>query len=121
MRDVQIRIKRIYEDPSPEDGIRILVDGLWPRGVKKEGAGIDFWLKGIAPSEGLRKSFGHDPERFEAFRESYIKELKTNSALKELISILSQHNAVTLLFAARDEHFNNAVVLLEVLQRDHLL
>jgi uncharacterized protein YeaO (DUF488 family) len=115
---MNIKIKRIYETPSPEDGTRILVDRLWPRGVKKENAHISVWLKEIAPSTELRKWFGHDPARWAEFKTKYIQELKLR---KEELSVIRQagsNGAVTLLYAARDERHNEAVVLQELLERD---
>ncbi len=109
-----VRIKRVYEGASPRDGRRILVDRLWPRGIKKENAALDEWLKEIAPSNELRKWFGHDPSRWQEFRKQYKKEL---AAKHELIEKLRREAAagrgVTLLYAARDEVHNNAVVLKE--------
>lgn len=106
-----IKIKRIYEPPVASDGYRILVDRLWPRGVTKETADIDLWLKGIAPSTELREWFGHDPAKWPAFRKEYISELKENPALKELTDCIKKHKPVTLLYAAKDESHNQAVVL----------
>lgn len=114
-----VEIKRVYEKPAKEDGMRILVDRLWPRGVSKEKAKIDLWLKDIAPSDGLRKWFGHQPTRWEEFRKRYLEELRNNKeALGELAS-LCRKNPVTLLYAAKDEAMNNAVVLKELLGHGH--
>ena len=111
-----IRLKRAYEEPAPGDGQRLLVDGLWPRGVTKADLQIEAWLKAIAPSTALRKWFGHDPARWDGFRSRYFAELAANAeALAQLRGYLSR-GPVTLLYAARDEEHNNAVAL-----RDFLL
>ncbi|WP_298272976.1 DUF488 domain-containing protein [Geobacter sp.] len=110
-----VRIKRIYDPPAPEDGTRILVDRLWPRGIARDEARIDEWLKEIAPSDELRKWFGHDPERWEEFRERYRRELEAKGELLDHLRALAGKGAVTLLFAARDGEHNNAVVLKEML------
>lgn len=110
---MKIHIKRVYEQPSKDDGRRILVDRLWPRGLSKEKAGVDLWLKEIAPSTELRKWFGHDPGRWEEFKERYLAELKGN---REQIQLLKQEldkGIVTLVYAAKDEEHNQAVVIQE--------
>ncbi len=110
-----IQIKRIYEEPKKEDGIRVLVDRLWPRGVSREKAQIDEWLKEIAPSPQLRKWFGHDPEKWATFRARYLKELKMRKeALKELKK-KSSRRKMTLLYAAHDLKHNYGLVLKQVL------
>lgn len=106
-----VRLKRIYEDPVPEDGLRVLVDRLWPRGVSREAARVDRWLRELAPSTELRKWFGHDPERFEAFRTKYERELTLQSELLASLREEARSRTVTLLFGARDVEHNNAVVL----------
>ena len=109
-----ILLKRAYEPPEKTDGMRILIDRLWPRGVTKSRARIDLWLKDVAPSTELRKWFGHDPEKWLEFQKKYRAELKGNPALAEL----RQHSLqgdVTLVYAARDELHNDAVVLKQVL------
>ena len=111
-----IFIKRIYEPPSTNDGYRVLVDRLWPRGIKKQDARIDEWLKEVAPSTELRKWFNHEPEKWKAFTKKYAGELRASSAYKSLQSLIEQHGAVTLVYAARDEHFNQAVALQQMLQ-----
>jgi uncharacterized protein YeaO (DUF488 family) len=111
-----IKIKRIYDPPSADDGRRILVDRLWPRGVSKDAARTDEWLKEIAPSDELRKWFGHDPDRWEEFRQRYRDELKPHGELLERLRVKAKKGAVTLLFAAKDEGHNNAVVLKEMLE-----
>jgi uncharacterized protein YeaO (DUF488 family) len=110
----QIALKRIYEPPSPADGRRILVDRLWPRGVSKAKAHIDVWMKDVAPSNELRRWFGHRPERWLEFRRRYIDELKSNPDLRTLRDMAAADH-VTLLYAARDAAHNEAVVLAEQL------
>src|SRR6185437_11539660 len=112
-----IQLKRAYEKPRPDDGIRILVDRLWPRGLSKKKAGIDQWLKNIAPSTDLRKWFAHDPARWDEFRKRYITELRHHAEELEEIRRLARANRITLVYAARDELRNEAVVLLDVLAR----
>lgn len=112
-----IYLKRVYEPPSKEDGFRILVERLWPRGISKERAAVDLWLKDVAPSPGLRKWFGHDPSRWEEFRDRYRVELKRN---RDSIAILKQQikkGTVTFVYAARDEQYNSAVALKEFLEQ----
>ena len=111
-----IKVKRVYDDPSAEDGIRILVDRLWPRGLKKEAARLDDWLKEIAPSNELRKWFGHDPDRWEEFKARYFHELERQNEAINKIREKASSSTVTLLFAARDETHNNAVALREYLE-----
>jgi uncharacterized protein YeaO (DUF488 family) len=109
-------IKRIYDDPSDDDGCRVLVDRLWPRGVSKERAQLELWLKDVAPSAPLRKEFGHMQERFAAFRAAYEAELETNPAVQTLYGLAAEHGKVTLLFGAKDPETNHAVVLKEFLE-----
>jgi uncharacterized protein YeaO (DUF488 family) len=107
-----IRIKRVYEPDAPEDGCRVLVDRLWPRGMKKEAAKIDLWMKDVAPSDKLRKSFHHDAMKWHDFEKKYQSELKKKKELfEELKKLEKQHGMLTLLFGARDEEHNQAVVL----------
>lgn len=111
-----VNIKRVYDAPDEDDGKRILVDRLWPRGMTKEKAQVDLWLKEIAPTTELRKWFEHDPEKWEAFKKRYIKELQEN---KEPVSILKdavKRGKVTLLYGAKDEEHNEALVLKNVLK-----
>ena len=108
-------IKRIYDEPSTKDGYRVLVDRLWPRGVSKERAQVDTWLKEVAPSPELRTWFAHDPERFKEFSIRYEKELRTNPAVKQLRDSLKEHTNVTLLYGARDPKVNHATVLMKYL------
>ncbi|KKO19860.1 MAG: hypothetical protein DCC43_01650 [Candidatus Brocadia sp.] len=112
-----IGIKRVYEKPDNGDGIRVLIDRLWPRGLKKEDAAIDYWMKEIAPSDTLRKWFAHKEERWQEFKSRYRKELKDKSELLKQLIDLEKKKKVTLLYAAKDEARNNAEVLLEVLKK----
>ena len=114
-----LRIKRVYQPPAAEDGFRVLVDRLWPRGLPRERAKIDLWLKEIAPSDALRRRFHDDPEHWEDFRTAYYAELEqapARSAVANLMDRLTRAS-VTLLFAARDETRNNAVALKEWLDK----
>ncbi len=110
-----VRIKRIYDPVSPDDGKRILVDRLWPRGVKKGAAMIDEWMKDIAPSDELRRWFSHDVSKWREFRDRYEKELGQRSELLERLKKDARSGPVTLLFAAKDTEHNNAVVLRDVI------
>jgi len=110
-----IQIKRIYEPSAESDGTRILVDRLWPRGVKKETAHIDKWLKDIAPSTDLRKWFHQDTSQWDEFRAKYLLELKQNKALKDLQDIIKNNETVTLLFSVRDVEQNHALILKQFL------
>ena len=112
-----VRLKRVYEAPSPRDGARVLVDRLWPRGLSKAKAKIDRWMKEIAPSDGLRKWFGHDPAKWGEFRKRYRAELKSNRERVDELARFARRGSVTLLYAAHDEEHNNAAVLLEFLRR----
>ena len=112
-----IKIKRVYEKPAKEDGWRVLVDRLWPRGMKKEVAHLDVWMKDVAPSNALRKWFGHKPEKWSEFRKRYRAELAKNKALvSELKKMAKEHGTLTLLFGAKDEEHNEAVVLADALK-----
>mgnify|MGYP001626371337 FL=1 len=110
-----LKIKRVYEPYSKEDGYRILIDRLWPRGLTKEKAHIDLWLKEIAPSDSLRKWFSHDPSKFEEFKKRYTSEIKEEN-INKILEILKKQD-VTLLYAAKDQEHNDAVVLYEILKR----
>jgi uncharacterized protein YeaO (DUF488 family) len=111
-----IKVKRVYNSPAKEDGIRILVDRLWPRGISKEKAKADLWLKEIAPSNDLRKWFSHDPKKWEKFKEKYEKELKDKEELLRKIKQMEREKGiVTLLYSAKDEEYNNAVALSAIL------
>lgn len=117
---MNIRTQRIYEAAQDDDGCRVLVDRLWPRGVSKEVAALDHWLREVAPSAELRHWFGHDPARWEEFRQRYRDELKDDAeaarALTELRALAAANKTLTLLYAAHDTEHNNAVVLQELLQ-----
>jgi uncharacterized protein YeaO (DUF488 family) len=115
-RTTMIKLKRAYEDPSPDDGTRILVERLWPRGLSKERAALHLWLKEVAPSTELRKWFGHDPARWEQFQERYRQELRENRDAVKLLRQKVKEGTVTLVYAARDEQHNGAVVLKRFLQ-----
>jgi uncharacterized protein YeaO (DUF488 family) len=110
------KIKRIYEPPAAADGARVLVDRLWPRGLKKADAHITSWMKDIAPSPSLRQWFGHEPDKFAEFKRRYTTELRKNPALSNLRK-LGKDQTVTLLYGARDPEVNHAVVLLSLLRR----
>ncbi len=112
----KLNIKRAYEQPSRNDGARILVDRIWPRGVSKKKAALDEWFKDIAPSPDLRKWFGHDPERFAEFRRRYRAELKSNKVAVKHMRDLMKKGRVTLLYGAHDEEHNHARVLAEYLR-----
>jgi uncharacterized protein YeaO (DUF488 family) len=111
----RVRLKRAYRPAAAADGTRILVDRLWPRGIKKSAAAIDFWIKDVAPSTGLRKWFAHDPARWPAFRRRYAVELRGHRDELAGLRALARRKTVTLVFAARDEQHNDAVVLRDVL------
>jgi uncharacterized protein YeaO (DUF488 family) len=113
----EIRIKRVYDPPGPDDGVRVLVDRLWPRGLKRSEARVETWLKEVAPSAELRKWFAHDPARWDEFQRRYRAELANNAALRVLRDLMRESKRVTLLFAARDAEHNNAVVLREICRR----
>lgn len=106
-----VKIKRIYDEPTTDDGFRVLVDRLWPRGVSKDEAMLDSWLKEVGPSDDLRRWFGHDPAKFIEFEARYKKELADNPAFKTLQKIIKENKVVTLLYSAHDSEHNQAVVL----------
>ena len=110
-----IRLKRAYEVPSDDDGTRVLIDRLWPRGVKKANAAIDYWIKELSPSTELRKWFGHDPVRWEEFRRRFVLELGQHDDQLSRLRDLARHGRITLVYAAHDELHNDAVVLRGVL------
>lgn len=114
-RKPDIAIKRVYEKPEESDGFRVLVDRLWPRGLKKEAAALDAWHRELAPSDALRRWFGHDVARWPEFRRRYVAELRDKGEALEALRALVRERRLTLLFAARDEAHNDAVVLREVL------
>ena len=116
-QDMELKIKRVYEKPEKDDGTRILVDRLWPRGLTKEKANIDLWLKDIAPTTELRKWFSHDPDKWKEFQKRYHHELKNN---QEQVSILYEQlkkGVVTLVYGAKDQEHNEALALKEWLNR----
>jgi uncharacterized protein YeaO (DUF488 family) len=113
----RLRIKRIYDPPEADDGVRVLVDRLWPRGLSKEQARIDHWLKHIAPSDALRKWYGHDDSHWDEFKRRYFDELAALDEPVTLLRKLMNENTVTLLYSARSEAHNNAVALMEFLKR----
>ena len=110
-----IQLKRAYEPPAPDDGSRILIDRLWPRGVTKAEAAIDEWMKDIAPSTELRKWFGHDPARWQEFRRRYQSEIRQHPNEFDRLRTLAQRGRITLVFSAHDEAHNDAVVLKDLL------
>jgi uncharacterized protein YeaO (DUF488 family) len=110
-----INIKRVYDSPAASDGKRVLVDRLWPRGLAREEARIDVWMKEIAPSAELRRWYGHDVEKWPQFRTRYLDELSQNPAAEELKGLATKSKTLTLLFAAKDGVHNNAAVLREFL------
>jgi uncharacterized protein YeaO (DUF488 family) len=114
---MKIQMKRVYDEPSEADGQRILIDRLWPRGLSKAKAKVDLWLKAVAPSTPLRQWFGHDPEKWEEFKQRYTDELDQNSeAVAQLRALLAQ-GTVTLLYGAKDQEHNDAVVLQEYVEK----
>jgi uncharacterized protein YeaO (DUF488 family) len=112
-----IRLKRAYAQPSSDDGVRVLVDRLWPRGLKKVDAAIDQWMKDIAPSSELRRWFAHDPLRWKGFQRRYKQELRQHQKELNELKMLARHGPITLVFAARDEEHNEAAVLRDFLWR----
>jgi uncharacterized protein YeaO (DUF488 family) len=113
----RVTLKRVYEPAAPGDGMRILVDRLWPRGLSKKDAAVDLWCKDVAPSDHLRKWFGHDPARWAEFRVRYRRELREHPEALKAIRAQVRGRSITLLFAAKDEAHNNAVVLKALLTR----
>ena len=112
-----IGIKKIYERWSISDGLRILVDRLWPRGVRHSTANIDVWMKDIAPTKELRKWYSHDPEKWKEFKARYREELKENGSVIKLLKIIDRTGKVTLVYASKDDDHNNAVVLKEYVEK----
>lgn len=113
---MRIQIKRAYEAPAAGDGVRVLIDRLWPRGVSKSKAGIDHWFKELAPSNALRKWFGHDPAKWKGFRTRYFKEIGGKADQAAELKRLSRKSTLTLVYGARDEEHNNAAALRDYLQ-----
>jgi uncharacterized protein YeaO (DUF488 family) len=114
---MNIRIKRVYEQPDKDDGVRILVDRLWPRGLTKEKARVDLWLKEIAPSTELRKWFDHDLKKWKSFRRRYETEIRHNDDLIKMLKQKAREGTVTLIYGARDEKHNEALVLKQFLEK----
>lgn len=112
---MKVQCKRVYLPAEESDGFRVLVDRLWPRGIKKENAKVDLWAKQLAPSTELRKWFGHLPERFDEFAKRYAGELAANAEARQVMDEIRKHDVVTLLYGAKDEEHNNAVVLKNLL------
>lgn len=110
-----IKLKRAYEKPSRDDGERILVERLWPRGLTKEKAAVDLWLKDVAPSAELRKWFGHDPDKWDQFQKRYWKELKESAEAVKLLKQKGKQGTITLVYAAKDEEHNGALALKQFL------
>lgn len=113
----QVHVRSVRDEPARGDGYRVLVDRVWPRGVSKEGAALDEWLKEVGPSTELRTWFGHDPDRFAEFAERYERELEGSESWAHLRQIVAEHDRVTLLFGAADREHNQAVVLRGLLTR----
>lgn len=114
---MELKLKRAYDPPVEGDGFRLLVDRLWPRGLRKDQARLDGWLKGIAPSTALRKWFGHDPARWEEFQRRYFAELDGRTSIVEDLRQRTQRGRVTLVYGAKDQTHNHAVALQEYLRR----
>jgi uncharacterized protein YeaO (DUF488 family) len=114
-----IKIKRIYDEASEEDGFRILVDRLWPRGISKDHAKVDLWLKDIGPSDDLRKWFSHDPKKWQGFKKRYHTELRKNrELLRKIERIENENGTVTILYSAKDKEHNQAVALVAFLHKE---
>jgi len=113
---VDVRIKRAYDPPEAGDGYRVLIDRVWPRGVKREDLRLDEWARDLAPSAELRRWFGHDPARFDAFRERYREELRSHADELAKLRRRAREGRVTIVYGARDREHNNAVVLAELLR-----
>src|SRR5688572_14866339 len=116
-RRMNIKIKRVYEQPDRKDGERILVDRLWPRGLTKEKAHVDLWIKEIAPSTELRKWFGHDPKKWKNFRRRYETEIRHKEDLMKVLKQKAREGTITLIYGARDEKHNEALVLRQFLEK----
>jgi uncharacterized protein YeaO (DUF488 family) len=114
---MSLTIKRIYEPAAPKDGFRILIDRIWPRGLSKASASVDLWLKTLAPSTELRQWFGHDPEKWVQFRQRYFAELDGQAEAVDKVLKMAKRRRVTLLYGAKDTLHNNAVALMEYLDR----
>ena len=118
MSTLQIKIKRVYDPPAAEDGQRVLIDRLWPRGVKREEARLDAWLRDVAPSDALRRWFGHDPARWDEFQARYRRELEDEAHQRALAQLRerAKHGTLTLLFATKDTEHNSALVIRQALE-----
>jgi uncharacterized protein YeaO (DUF488 family) len=114
---VSIHLKRAFESPSKEDGYRVLVDRVWPRGIKKEDLSVEIWLKEVGPSTELRKWFGHDPERWEEFRKRYFRELERHREEISALAEKARKGRVTLVFGSREQKYNNAAALKEYIEK----
>ncbi|HPD46179.1 MAG TPA: DUF488 domain-containing protein [Anaerohalosphaeraceae bacterium] len=112
-----VQVKRVYDRASRNDGYRVLVDRVWPRGIRKEEAELDEWLKDIAPSTDLRKWFGHDPDKWKEFRNRYFEELSDKKSQVQKLRSLAKERRITLLYGARDGEHNNAVALKDYIER----
>jgi uncharacterized protein YeaO (DUF488 family) len=121
-RSTMIRVKRVYDTPSEDDGERFLVERLWPRGLTREAAALSGWLKDLAPSPALRRWFGHDPERWGEFQQRYAAELQVadKQPLLHQLAAAAEHKTVTLVFAARDTQHNSALVLKQILEQQFI-
>jgi uncharacterized protein YeaO (DUF488 family) len=117
MKRRPVRLKRVYERPSVADGVRVLVDRLWPRGLTRAEASADFWLKDAAPSTGLRRWYGHDPRRWKRFGKKYRAELAREPDVLELLDDLRRRAPLTLIYGAHDEKHSHALVLREMLEK----
>ncbi len=117
-----IKVKRIYERPEFSDGLRILVDRLWPRGVRRSTANVDLWLKEVGPSDQLRKWYAHDPKKWKKFKERYLKELKNepkeNKAFEDILELARTNDTLTFLFATQEINHNNAIVLKAAIEKE---
>jgi uncharacterized protein YeaO (DUF488 family) len=111
------QLKRVYDEPSPEDGFRVLVERLWPRGIRKDRAQLDQWLKDVAPSPELRKWFNHEPAKWKEFQQRYAEELKDKKDTVQFLKDKSKEGTVTLLYAAHDTEHNGALALKRILER----
>ncbi|MBE3560446.1 MAG: DUF488 domain-containing protein [Ktedonobacteraceae bacterium] len=118
-KKLEIALKRVYDEPAASDGTRVLVERLWPRGITKERARIDLWLKDVAPGDELRKWYGHDPEKFAEFRRRYEQELQSAAAQEALVQLreIAGKGPLTLVFATRDVEHSNAFVLQDILRQ----
>jgi Uncharacterized conserved protein len=114
---VTLKIKRVYDAPSEADGYRVVVDRLWPRGISKDDLKVDIWLRDVAPSDELRKWFGHDPAKWQGFRSKYTQELNSNKEFEKLLDLVRERERVTLVYSARDTEHNQAVVLKELIEK----